>query len=352
MKFTFMCRGRPEFGPGAGRRVAIVGAGPAGLAAAGYLACLGYDIEVYDKLPIPGGMMMFAIPPYRVPRRSVLEGVKDLEENFGVKFRTSTKVFCGQDRHDEGDNLVKERVELKDIINSYDAVLLATGTWRSRNLRIPGEDAEGVYSALEYLFEIWAHMEGFIDHEPPRKGKVAVIGGGLSAVDAAEEAHRRGAEEVYMLYRRTIKQAPAGEAPIRRLIDMGIKWKELVQPVEVIVEGGKVKGLKLVKMRLGAPDASGRPRPEPIPGSEFTMDFDIVIAAIGEIATPPFEGSCEGIEADRKGRIVVDNSYRTGNPKVYAAGDVVTGPSKIGSATVTGLRAAKSLHLWLLSQRV
>ncbi len=344
MKFAFLCKEKGSEGRG---KVAIVGAGPAGLAAAGYLVCKGYDVEVFDKLPLPGGLMTFAIPSYRIRLATVLEGVEDLKKNFGVQFHLSTKVMCGK-RHDEGDGFAKNETQLSDLVNEFDAVLIATGTWQSRKMKIPGEDAEGVETALEYLFKVRAYEYGLMP-EPPVPRRVIVVGGGLSAVDAAEVSLERGSEVVYLMYRRSIQQAPAGVYEIKRLIRKGVKWMELANPTRIITENGKVKAVEAIRMKLGEPDASGRPRPEPIPGSEFLVEVDAVIEAIGEYSTPPIGEGCSelGIKVDRKGRIAVDENFRTGHPKVFAAGDVVTGPSKIGDASLLGLRAARALHLAL-----
>ncbi len=342
MKFAFLCKEKGSEGSG---RIAIVGAGPAGLAAAGFLVCKGYDVEIYDKLPYPGGLMTFAIPSYRIRLETVMEGVRDLENNFGVKFHLSTKVVCGR-REDEGDEFVKEQVQLSDLVNEFDAVLITTGTWQSRRMRIPGEDAEGVETALEYLFKIRASEYGLMP-EPPTPRRVVVVGGGLSAVDAAEVSLERGCDEVILMYRRSIQQAPAGIYSIKRLIQKGVKWMELANPTKIITDDkGRVRAVEAIRMKLGEPDASGRPRPMPIPGSEFVVETDAVIEAIGEYSTPPIGEGCSElkIEVDRRGRIVVNENFRTSHPKVFAAGDVVTGPSKIGDATLLGLRAAKAVH--------
>ena len=354
MKFTFMCKEPPSIVPGRGRyKIAIVGGGPAGLSAAGYLACRGYEVHVYDKQPLPGGLMLFAIPEERIPPENILEGIEELRDKFNVDFITKTKVFGdSKPREDEGDKLVERIVSLKDLVDKYDAVLITTGTWRSRRLHCPGEEGPGVMSALEFLYELRIYNKGYIPHKPYIGNRVVVIGGGLSAVDAAMEALNQGAKEVIMAYRRTIKQAPAGVYEIRKLINRGVKWMELVSPTRIIRENNRVKGIELQKMKLGEPDESGRPRPIPIPGSEFILDADTIIEAIGEIATPPFENEYLGVKADRRGRIQVDEKFRTGNPKIWAAGDVVTGPSLIGSAVKQGLYAAKSIHLELTSKKL
>ncbi len=348
MKYAFMCS-EPE-----GRiraRIAIVGAGPAGLAAAGYLACMGAEVDVYDKLPQPGGMMMFVIPQHRIPRDSVVEGVEDLEKRFGVKFFTKTKVFEGEPRHDEGDDFVERTVPLSKLVEGYDVVLIATGTWRSRRMGVENEDAKGVYTALEFIYGWYIYDAGLSSSQPSMGKRVAVVGGGLSAVDAAETALRKGAEEVYLLYRRTIREAPAGAFEIKRLVREGVVWMELVQPKRILVENGYVSGIELVRMRLGPPDESGRPRPIPIEGSEFTIEVDTVIAAVGELPTPPMSSEVLGIKMDRRGRIQVDKWWRAAE-KIYAAGDVVTGPSMVGKAVGSGLRAARSIARMLRGGRI
>ncbi len=348
-----MCK-EPENVPGRSKtRISIIGAGPAGLAAAGFLACKGYNIIIYDKQPLAGGLMVFAIPKIRIRDETVFVGVDELRDKFGIEFKFATKVFADPTpRKDEGEELVRENVPLKEIIENSDAVMITTGTWRSRRLGLPGEEGPGVMSALDFLYAIRLYEKGLTSHKPRIGRRVVVIGAGLSAVDAAMEAWDRGAQEVIIAYRRTIKQAPAGVYEINQLIRKGIKWIELASPLEIIRENGVVKAIKLQRMRLGEPDASGRPRPIPIPGSEFTLKADTVILAVGELATPPFEKENLGITVDRKGRIQVDQYYRTANPKVWAAGDVVTGPSFIGNAVKTALYAAKAVHLHLSGKKL
>ncbi len=341
MKFAFLCKGRTR---SSGARIAVVGAGPAGLAATGYLVCRGHEVDVYDKLPLPGGMMSFAIPKYRIPLDVIMEGVEDLQKNFGVKFHLSTKVMCGE-RHDEGDELARSSVDLLKLKEDYNAVLVATGTWRSRRLGVPGDDAENVVSALEFLLKLNLSKLGFLEDSLGSFRRVIVIGGGLSAIDAAEESLLSGAQEVYLVYRRTAKEAPAGEYEVNRLARLGVRWIELASPKTIVVENGKAKSVEFQRMKLGEPDETGRPRPVPIPGSEFTLDADLVIAAIGEIPTPPLAPNCGDLAKylGKDGRILVDRVYRVPGTNIYAAGDVVTGPSKIGQATKQGLEAAREV---------
>jgi sulfide dehydrogenase (flavoprotein) subunit SudA (EC 1.97.-.-) len=234
------------------------------------------------------------------------------------------------------------------LIDRYDAVIIATGTWESRRLRIPGEDLKGSYLALDYLFRIYASQHGYLPKsEVYRTGlKSMVVGAGLTAVDAAIESQLEGAREVYLSYRRTINEAPAGKAEINRLIQRGVKLMELTLPVEA---SGKetVEAVKLVKMRLGKPDASGRPAPEPIPGSEFVVSVDTLISAIGEIPTPPMRKECCGVTLRQNGTIDTDTQGRTRRLGVFAAGDVTNGPTLIGKALAHGMRIAQSVEAFL-----
>lgn len=349
MKFLLRCK--PDtIKPPTGKRVAVIGAGPAGLGAAGQIRCFGHEVHVYDALPEPGGLLIFGIPAFRVPKEGVREGVAELRQ-AGVVFHTSTFVYCGGKRPEEHDALLlaKEFVDIEDIIRQYDAVVIATGTWRSRRMGVPGEDLPGVYQALDFLFRLYAHELGYLPKEKvyPLGSKVLVVGAGLTAIDAAIESLTHGAKKVVVAYRRTIKEAPAGEREIKKeLIDRGIEFRELINPVRF--EGaGRLERVVFTRMRLGAPDKSGRPRPEPIPGSEFAEEFDTVLLAVGEEPTPPFPEGCAGIKLNPDGTINVDEAFRTTREKVFAAGDVVHGPSLIGKALGAGMRAAPFVDEYL-----
>lgn len=348
MRFLLRCRIDTKK-PKTGKKVAVVGAGPAGLAAAGYLACQGHEVHVYDALPEPGGLLIFGIPSFRVPREGVREGVKELME-AGVVFHTSTFVYCGEKPKDhEALILVRHFVPLEELIGQYDAVAITTGTWRSRSLRVPGEQLPGVHRALDYLFRLYASQLGYLPKDAvyPTGHKVLVVGAGLTAVDAAVEALQQGAERVVVAYRRTIKEAPAGRQVIEsELIRRGVEFREQVSPVAFLGRD-RLEWVRFVKVRLGPPDASGRPRPEPVPGSEFEEEFDTALVAIGEEPTPPAYGPCAGIELNPDGTIKVDEKMRTTRPGVFAAGDVVTGPSLIGKALGSGLRAGQFIHDYL-----
>lgn len=339
MKFAFLCK---ESKQSSGFKVAVVGSGAAGLSAAGYLVCKGHEIDFYEKLPIPGGLMTFAIPKSRIPLESVFEGIEDLERNFPVRFNLRVKVCCDGEK-DEGDHLSERTISPSELSRNYDALLITTGTWKSRSLDIDGENASNVFSAIEYLIRLHSSILNL--EEPELKPeRVIVIGGGLSAIDAVEESLNAGAREVHLVYRRTVKEAPAGEWEVRRVMSKGAKFIELAAPKRVVTEGGVARGVEFQRMKLGETDETGRPKPVPVEGSEFTIEADVIVKAIGEVPTPPFTRGCEFSEfLDDRGRIRVDRNFNLTGTNIFAAGDVVTGPSKIGRAVKQGLHAAKSI---------
>lgn len=334
MKFTKCTKETKQ--PPSGKKVAIIGAGPGGLEVAGELICKGHEVVVYDMMPEPGGLLIFGIPDFRMPKQIIKKGINELSD-LGVKFKCN--VTIGKD------------IDLEEIINNYDATVIATGAWDERKLKIPGEDLEGVYSVLDFLVKLALHREGYISQdEVPKIGKkVVVIGGGNSAIDGARTAKRLGAD-VTVVYRRTKEYMPAFKAEVEHAEKDGVKFIFLATPVRIIGdENGRVKAIECVKMKLGEPDASGRPRPEPIPNSEFIIECDTVITAIGEIATPPFkeDGKKYGIEIDSRNRIKTDDNGRTTRKGVFALGDVVTGPAIIGSAISMARKVSKAVDEYL-----
>lgn len=330
INFNFLCS---EPAMPNGRSVGIIGAGPSGLAATGYLSCLGYQIEVYDKLPKPGGLMLFGIPGYRIPKLRIDLGTRQLERMAGVTFHTHTKICCSGPLHDEeGDHFCREILGFGDMIKKHDAIMICTGSWRSRRLEIPGENLPGVFSGLEFLFPIRAVKYNAPNVKLPDIAgkKVAVIGAGHSAVDAAHNAIHLGAAKVLHLYRRTIKECPCGTFEIEQLQAMGVEWVEKATPLRILGEA-QVEGMEV---SFSTPDG---------PQTKI-LDVDVIVAAIGETATPPFAKEL-GLENVRKGE--VRWLHMTDIENVFVAGDALTGPSKIGKAIYSGLRAARSLANWL-----
>lgn len=319
-------------------KVSIIGAGPAGLGAAGVLICKGYDVVVYDMMPEAGGMMLFGIPDDRLPKDNIRKGVKELME-AGVKFVFNTTI--GKD------------IPLEKIIDESDAVLIATGTWKPRRMGVPGEDLPWVIPAADWLVEVHMARYGYLPWEkvPRVEGRILVVGGGLTAADAVHvpmtyPEFKEGVERVVLSYRRTRDFAPMRRQEFERLIQLGAEAWELTQPVEFREEGGK-RIVKFVRMQL-VDTGKGRPKPVPIEGSEFEAEFDYVLLAIGEVPTPPFEGtSCCGIELNPDGTIKTDENFMTTRPGVFATGDVRHGPSRIGPALKSGLDVARAIDEWL-----
>jgi len=331
--------------PPNGRSVAIAGAGPSGLIAAGYLACQGYHVEVFDKMPKPGGLLFFGIPDFRLPVDRPEAAAKLLEEQYGVVYHMRTKIVGEPDEpHDEGDDFEPEKISLLALKEKFDAVIVCTGSWRSRRMGIPGEDLPGVLSGLEYLFPLrGATCSGEVCISKALAKKVVIIGGGLSAMDAAECALRSGADRVTMLYRRTVEEAPAGPYEIHMLQDRGMIWKELAMPLKIL---GKdmVEGVEYLQCSLGEPDESGRRCPLPQDGSNLVIDADMVISAVGELPSLPLAERLD-IKKVRKG--ATSWPRMTMVDGIFVAGDALTGPSKIGWAITGGLEAARSLEQWL-----
>ena len=326
MNFNFLCDEPP---PPSGASVGIIGAGPSGLAAAGYLSCLGHAVEVYDKLPKPGGLMLFGIPGYRIPRERIEAGTLRMARRYGVVFHTHTKICCSAPLfEEEGDHFATEVKGLGDMVKKHDAIMIATGSWKSRKLSIPGEELPGVLSGLEFLFPIRAaHYCAPGVKAPDVSGRrVVVIGAGHSAVDVAHGAVALGAASVHVLYRRGRADAPCGTLEIERLERAGVTWNERCVPVEVRGDAA----VSAIDFKRG--------------DAVETLPADLVVAAIGEVATPPFAREL-GLESVRKGEVRWLNMTAIEN--VFVAGDALTGPSKIGKAIYSGLRAARSLAQWL-----
>jgi NADH-quinone oxidoreductase subunit F len=305
-------------------KIAIVGAGPSGLTAAQDLAYRGYEVTVYDEHPRPGGMLRYGIPEYRLPREVIDGEIEDIE-SLGVKILCNTRIG--------------KEVTLQKLMENYDRIYLAVGAQKSLKLNVEGEDFNGVIGAVEFLKRL-----GMDD--PPSVGeRVAVIGGGNSAIDAARCALRLGADEVSILYRRTMAEMPAQEAEVKAAQREGVKIEGLTAPVRIIGENGGVKAIECLRMELGEFDASGRRRPVPVEGSECIIKADNVIVAIGQAPDLSFLSAASAVKASRWDTIEVVDQRRTvtHNEKIYAGGDVVTGPRTVIEAIAAGHGAAADI---------
>lgn len=313
-------------------KVAIIGSGPAGLGAAYDLAVLGYPITIFEGLPYAGGMLKVGIPEYRLPS-SALNKEIDAILNLGVDLKLNCPI---------GPDLSID--DLKE--QGFKAIFIATGAHNSIKLKIEGEDLAGVVHALDFLKDVNLEKEVKIGD------KAAVIGGGNAALDAARTVLRLGAKEVNILYRRTVNEMPASEEEIRDCEEEGIKIQYLVSPVEILGEEGRVKKMRCQKMELGIPDASGRRRPVPIEGSEFTIDVDMVIPAVGQTTDLEFLGKENPFEMSKRNTFMVDEETLATNIEcVFAGGDAVTGPSSVINAIEHGKRAAKFIDQFLSGQK-
>ena len=307
-----------------GKEVAIIGSGPAGLAAAHDLALQGYEVTIFEALPEPGGMLRVGIPEYRLPK-DVLKKEIEYIKRLGVKIKVNTKIG--------------KTIQLKELKKSYQAIFVATGAHESTKLNISGEDSPGVIHAIDFLRDVNMGREVNIGQ------KVAIIGGGNTAVDASRVARRLGAE-VKVIYRRSRAEMPATPAEVKGAEEEGIELIFLTNPTKIITEDGKVSKIECIKMKLGEPDASGRRRPIPIEGSEFILEVDTVITALGQVSTLGFAKEL-GIEISGRGTISTDAALVTNVEGIFAGGDVVTGPSIAIEAIAAGKKAAISIDEYL-----
>ncbi len=320
-----------------GHKVAIVGAGPSGLTAAGDLAKLGYGVTVYEALHTAGGVLVYGIPEFRLPKAIVRKEIDGLKA-MGVKIET---------------NMVIGKVLTIDELfeMGFEAVYIASGAGLPRFMNIPGESLKGVYSANEYLTRInlmKAYLPG--SKTPIKKSsRVAVVGGGNVAMDAARSAKRLGADEVYIVYRRGMAELPARKEEVEHAEEEGVIFKTLVNPIEVLGdENGFVCGMRCVEMELGEPDASGRRRPVVKEGSEFTLDVDTMIMSIGTSPNPLIRSTTPGLETNRHGCIVTNGEDGlTSRKGVYAGGDAVTGAATVILAMGAGKQAAKAIDAYI-----
>ena len=323
-----------------GHKVAVVGSGPAGLTCAGDLARLGYDVTVFEALHVAGGVLVYGIPEFRLPKEIVRKEVDGLRA-LGVKIET--------------DSVIGRVLTIDELKNEYgfEAVFLGTGAGLPRFMGIRGEGAKGVFSANEYLTRTNLMKAYEPDSETPilHAKKIAVVGGGNVAMDAARCAKRLGAETVYIVYRRSEAELPARREEVEHAKEEEIVFKLLTNPVEILTDADdNVDGLRCIRMELGEPDASGRRRPVEVAGSEFDMEVDCVIMALGTSPNPLLKQTTAGLETQRRGEIVADENGRTSLEGVYAGGDAVTGAATVILAMGAGKTAAKAIDEYIRSK--
>ena len=327
--------------PATGKKVAIVGSGPAGLSAAGDLVQGGHEVHVFEALHEIGGVLVYGIPEFRLPKQVIREQI-DTMRQMGVVFET--------------DVVVGKTITIDELFSEegYNAVFIATGAGLPVFLNIPGEHLNGVYSANEFLTRInLMHAYEFPTYDEPmvdlHRKHVAVVGGGNTALDAIRSARRLGAEKAYVIYRRSETEMPARIEEVKHAKQEGIEFRMLTNPVEFLDDGrGWLKAARCVEMELGEPDASGRRRPIPKAGSEFDVPLDVAVIATGTSANPLIQSTTPGLDTNKRGYIVADaESQKTSRKGVFAGGDIVTGGATVILAMGAGRRAAKSIQGYL-----
>ncbi len=325
-----------EVAPPTHRKVAIVGSGPGGLTAAGELAKLGHSVTVYEALHKPGGVLVYGIPEFRLPKKIVETEVARLE-NAGVKIVCNT--------------IIGRTYTIQELQKEFDAIFIANGAGLPVFMDVPGENLKGVYSANEYLTRVnlmAAYDFPRADTPVLRGARVVTVGAGNVAMDSARTAKRLGAECSTIVYRRTRKEMPARAEEVHHAGEEAIQFEFLAAPVEVLGDEKKrVRAIRCIRMRLGEPDASGRARPEPIPGSDFEIPCDIVVVAVGTRANPLLTSTCPGLKLNKHGNIAVDENGMTTLPGVFAGGDIVRGAATVILAMGDGKRAARAIDNYL-----
>lgn len=317
------------------KKVAVIGSGPCSLTCAGDCAKMGYDVTVFEALHIAGGVLVYGIPEFRLPKDIVKTEVDGLKA-IGVDFKTNV--------------IIGRSIGIDDILKEYDAVFIGSGAGLPRFMGIEGENLKGVYSANEFLTRINLMKAYKEDSRTPiqHAKAVAVVGGGNVAMDAARCAIRLGAEKVYIIYRRSIEELPARAEEVEHAMEEQIEFKTLTNPTKIIGnENNNVCAIECVSMELGEPDESGRRRPVVIKGSEHLIDVDCVIMALGTSPNPLIKSTTKGLEVDRRGCIVADEMGRTSLSGVFAGGDSVTGAATVIKAMGAGKNAAKAIDEYL-----
>ncbi len=319
-----------------GKKVAVIGAGPSGLTCAGDLAKLGYEVTIFEAFHAAGGVLVYGIPEFRLPKAIVAKEIEGLEK-LGVEIKTNM--------------VIGKILSVDDIMDmGYKAVYIASGAGLPMFMGIEGEDLVGVYSANEFLTRINLMKAYLNEYDTPikRSKSIAIVGGGNVAMDAARSAMRLGAEHVYIIYRRSMDEMPARGEEVHHAFEEGIEFKILTNPIRILGdENGNVNAIECISMELGEPDATGRRRPNPIANSEFTIPVDSVIMALGTSPNPLIRTTTNGIEASKRGCLVVDDNLKTTKDGVYAGGDAVTGAATVILAMGAGKKAAESIHEYL-----
>ena len=327
---------RPESN---GHKCAIIGAGPSGLTCAGDLAKMGYDVTIFEALHLAGGVLVYGIPEFRLPKKIVADEIENLKA-LGVKVETNV--------------VVGRTIEVDELFEmGFESIFIGSGAGLPNFMNIPGENLKGVYSANEFLTRVNL-MKAYAPHsDTPIKNckNVAIVGGGNVAMDAARSAKRLGAENVYIVYRRGMSELPARKEEVEHAEEEGIIFKTLSNPIEVLGDEYKfVSGLKCVEMELGEPDASGRRRPIVKPDSEFVLDVDCVIMSIGTSPNPLIRNTTKGLETNKWGCFIADENGLTSREGVYAGGDAVTGAATVILAMGAGKTAAKAMDEYIRSK--
>jgi len=330
-----------------GHKVAVVGSGPSGLTCAGDLAKKGYDVTVFEALHTAGGVLVYGIPEFRLPKAIVAKEVDNLKA-LGVTIKTNV--------------VIGKTLTVDDLFSmGFEAVFIGSGAGLPNFMNIPGESLKGVYSANEFLTRSNLMKAYRPDSTTPimKGGKVAVVGGGNVAMDAARTALRLGADKVYIVYRRSMEELPARAEEVEHAQEEGIDFQLLRNPVEILgyqnpddpkdPKNGFVTGMRVIKMELGEPDEKGRRRPVPVDGSEYELTVDTVIISIGTSPNPLIKDTTQGLEVNRYGGIIVTEEGLTSREAVYAGGDAVTGAATVISAMGAGKTAAKAIHEFLMN---
>ena len=332
-----------------GHRVAVVGSGPSGLTCAGDLAKKGYDVTIFEAFHVAGGVLVYGIPEFRLPKAIVAKEIEGLK-SLGVTIATNV--------------VIGRTLSIEELMEEgFEAVFIGSGAGLPRFMNIPGENLKGVYSANEYLTRVNLMKAYRTDGATPimRGGKVAVVGGGNVAMDAARTALRLGAEKVYIVYRRSMDELPARKEEVEHAVEEGIEFLLLNNPTEILgyrnpddkrdPKNGFVTGMRLIRMELGEPDEKGRRRPVEVPGSEYVLDVDTVVMSIGTSPNPLIKDTTEGLEINRWGGIVVDEATgKTSLEGVYAGGDAVTGAATVILAMGAGKTAAAAIDDYLTNK--